>query len=43
VLKAEPDTVALVRPDLYLGALVRNASAAQAEGALRRALCLPEV
>jgi 3-(3-hydroxy-phenyl)propionate hydroxylase len=43
VLKAEPDTFALVRPDLYVGALVRNANAAQAEGALRRALCLPEV
>jgi len=41
-LKAEPDSFALIRPDLYLGALVPNATAAQAEGALRKALCLDE-
>jgi 3-(3-hydroxy-phenyl)propionate hydroxylase len=40
VLKAEPDTFALIRPDLYLAALVPNASAAQAEACLRKALCL---
>jgi 3-(3-hydroxy-phenyl)propionate hydroxylase len=40
VLKAEPDTFALIRPDLYLGALVPNATPAQAEACLRKALCL---
>ena len=40
VLKAEPDTFALIRPDLYLAALVPNAGAAQAEACLRKALCL---
>ena len=39
VLKAEPDGFALIRPDLYLAALVPNASPAQAEAVLRRALC----
>jgi 3-(3-hydroxy-phenyl)propionate hydroxylase len=40
VLQAEPDTFALIRPDLYLAALVPNAGAAQAEACLRKALCL---
>ena len=40
VLKAEADTFALIRPDLYLAALVPNASAAHAEACLRKALCL---
>ena len=40
VLKAEPDAFALVRPDLYLAALLPNATPAQAETVLRRALCL---
>ncbi len=40
VLKAGPDTFALIRPDLYLAALVPNAGAAQAEACLRKALCL---
>jgi 3-(3-hydroxy-phenyl)propionate hydroxylase len=40
VLKAEPDSFALIRPDLYLAALVPNAGPAQAEACLRKALCL---
>ncbi len=40
VLKAEPGTFALVRPDLYLAAHLPHANAAQAEAALRKALCL---
>ncbi len=40
VLKAEPDTFALIRPDLYLGARLPNATAPAAEAALRKALCL---
>jgi 3-(3-hydroxy-phenyl)propionate hydroxylase len=40
VLHAEPDTFALVRPDLYLGARLPNATAPAAEAALRKALCL---
>jgi 3-(3-hydroxy-phenyl)propionate hydroxylase len=40
VLRAEPDTFALIRPDLYLGAALPNATAAAAEAALRKALCL---
>jgi 3-(3-hydroxy-phenyl)propionate hydroxylase len=40
VLRAAPDTFALVRPDLYLAALLRHATAPQAEAALRKALCL---
>jgi 3-(3-hydroxy-phenyl)propionate hydroxylase len=40
VLKAEADTFALIRPDLYLAALVPNASTAQAEACLRKALSL---
>jgi 3-(3-hydroxy-phenyl)propionate hydroxylase len=40
VLKAEPDTFALIRPDLYLGALLPNATPSAAEAALRKALCL---
>jgi 3-(3-hydroxy-phenyl)propionate hydroxylase len=40
VLRAEPDTLALVRPDLYLGALLPNATATAAEAALRKALRL---
>jgi len=40
VLKAEPGSFALVRPDLYLAALVPNADPARAEAALRKALCL---
>lgn len=39
-LQAEPDSFALLRPDLYLAALVPHATAARAEAALRRALCL---
>jgi len=39
-LKIERDGFALIRPDLYLAANVPNATAAQAEAALRRALCL---
>ncbi|HTO50943.1 MAG TPA: FAD-dependent oxidoreductase [Burkholderiales bacterium] len=39
-LKAAPDTFALIRPDLYLGALLPNARTGEAEAALRRALCL---
>ncbi|MGH8682572.1 MAG: FAD-binding monooxygenase, partial [Burkholderiales bacterium] len=42
-LQAEPDSFALIRPDLYLGALIRSATAAQAEAALRKALCLAQV
>jgi 3-(3-hydroxy-phenyl)propionate hydroxylase len=42
VLKAEPGAFALVRPDLYLGALIPNATAVQAEAALRKALCLAQ-
>jgi 3-(3-hydroxy-phenyl)propionate hydroxylase len=40
VLRAEPGTFALIRPDLYLAALVPNSSPAAAEAALRKALCL---
>jgi 3-(3-hydroxy-phenyl)propionate hydroxylase len=40
VLKVEPDGFALVRPDLYLAALVPNARPDQAEAVLRKALCL---
>ncbi len=40
VLKAAPDSFALIRPDLYLGAALPNATAAAAEAALRKALCL---
>ena len=40
VLRAEPGTFALIRPDLYLAALVPNAHPAHAEAALRKALCL---
>ncbi|HLB17202.1 MAG TPA: FAD-dependent monooxygenase [Burkholderiales bacterium] len=40
VLKAEPDTFALVRPDLYVAALLPNATAAAAEAALRKALLI---
>jgi 3-(3-hydroxy-phenyl)propionate hydroxylase len=39
-LRAQSHSFALLRPDLYLGALVHHASAAQAEQALRKALCL---
>jgi len=39
VLQAEPDTFALVRPDLYLAARVPHADAARAETVLRKALC----
>ena len=39
VLRAEADTFALIRPDLYLAAHVPNATAAQAEVVLRKALC----
>jgi 3-(3-hydroxy-phenyl)propionate hydroxylase len=39
VLRAEAGAFALVRPDLYLAALVANAGPAQAEAVLRRALC----
>jgi 3-(3-hydroxy-phenyl)propionate hydroxylase len=39
-LSADQDTFALIRPDLYLAAALPNATAAEAEGALRRALCL---
>ena len=40
VLKAAPDCFALIRPDLYLAALVPNARANEAEAVLRKALCL---
>jgi len=40
VLKAESGSFALIRPDLYLAALVPNAAPAQAEACLRKALCL---
>jgi 3-(3-hydroxy-phenyl)propionate hydroxylase len=40
VLQVERDGFALLRPDLYLAALVPNATPVQAEAALRRALCL---
>jgi 3-(3-hydroxy-phenyl)propionate hydroxylase len=40
VLRSAPDSFALVRPDLYLAALVPNATPAQAEAVLRKALCL---
>jgi 3-(3-hydroxy-phenyl)propionate hydroxylase len=40
VLRTAPDGFALVRPDLYLAALAPNASPAQAEACLRKALCL---
>lgn len=39
-LRAQADTFALIRPDLYLGALVQHATAEQAERALHTALCL---
>jgi 3-(3-hydroxy-phenyl)propionate hydroxylase len=39
-LRAEPGTFALVRPDLYVAALLPDATAAAAEAALRKALCL---
>jgi len=40
VLRAEAGAFALVRPDLYLAALVPNARPAQAQTVLRKALCL---
>jgi hypothetical protein len=40
VLRAEAGAFALVRPDLYLAALVPHATPAQAEAVLRKALCL---
>jgi 3-(3-hydroxy-phenyl)propionate hydroxylase len=39
-LQAEAGSFALIRPDLYLAALLPQATAAQAEAALRKALCL---
>jgi 3-(3-hydroxy-phenyl)propionate hydroxylase len=40
VLKTDADGFALIRPDLYLAALVSHATPAQAEAVLRKALCL---
>jgi 3-(3-hydroxy-phenyl)propionate hydroxylase len=40
VLQAEPGSFALIRPDLYLAALVPDADPARAEACLRKALCL---
>jgi 3-(3-hydroxy-phenyl)propionate hydroxylase len=40
VLKAEAESFALIRPDLYLAALLPHATAARAEAALRKALCM---
>jgi 3-(3-hydroxy-phenyl)propionate hydroxylase len=42
-LKAAADSFALIRPDLYLGALIPNATAAQAERVLRQALCYEDM
>ncbi len=39
VLQADADTFALIRPDLYLAARVPQATAAESEFALRKALC----
>jgi 3-(3-hydroxy-phenyl)propionate hydroxylase len=39
VLRADADTFALIRPDLYLAARVPQATAAESEFALRKALC----